>query len=223
MSAAHRLLCLALLGAAACSKTAAPPPTPPAVTCTDAAPCALEPSGAAKDGLIAAAGQVDVYSLEVAAARASVRTILNVRVEDAAPVTPVKLVFLLVAPDGKSVLASRGPARTTGPQSLLGSFLLPGAGSYRVIVRDVLSAASDSHNGYTVQAALIDDPDAAFEPDDALPAARPIGFSAATATASGSVAFAGDRDLLTFAVAVPGSIARTWTRCSISRFPASTS
>ncbi len=192
----------------ACKKSAPPPPPPPVVpACVEATPCVLTPGAAALTGMITAVGQVDTYTVEIPASRAGVRTILQLQVRDGAAATPVKLVSILESPDGGTVIASRGPTKTNGPQLLTGNFLIAAPGVYRLIVRDVLSQATDKFNGYSIQAAILDDPDALFEPDDTLATARPIGFSQAPASLSGSIAFAGDTDLMTFTVAPPGAIA----------------
>ena len=209
MTLTRKLLAAALGLAAACSKNGAvTPPPPPAVVCNYATPCALIPGSDATSGMIAAEAQADVYTVDIPASRAGLRTILQLKVDDPAPVTPVKLTAILLPAAGSAALATLGPTKTSGPQALRGNILMPGPGQYRVLVRDVTSTSADSHNGYSISAALLDDPDAAFEPDNTFATGRPIAFSTSTAQQSGSIAFAGDVDVLTFAVPAPGSTAR---------------
>lgn len=199
--------CAALLLVLVACK-AAPPPPPrlpaPTIVCADAAPCALA-SGVAQTGTIAAVGQVDVYSIPVPAT--GKRTLLQLALSNAAPVSPVRLVFVLETSDGASVLASRGSQTATGPQSIQGVYLLPAAGTYRLIVRDSLNTHADARNGYSLIASLLTDPDAQ-EPDDLPAQARPLAFSSTLAQTTGVIASIGDRDLCAFQVPAPGSLVR---------------
>lgn len=207
-----RRAAVALLALAACAKSEAPPPpTPPEAKCTEAKPCALVP-GTDAQNQITAAGQVDRYLLAVPAPGAGQRTLLKLALSSSAPVSPVRLVFLVLAPDGAAVLGTRGPVKGSGAQRLAATFLLPGAGSYPIVVRDATTTNVDTNATYTLSAQLVPDPDPA-EPDDLPALARAVVPAAAGAAApetrTGFIASAGDRDLLAFDLAAPGLV--RWT------------
>jgi hypothetical protein len=192
-------LLVSLLALAACGGSSQPQPQPdagPTPTCLDAAPCALA-SGIAQTGTISQVGQVDVYTVSSSSAS---RTLVKLLLTDPAPVTPVRFTMLLLGSDGHTPIGVRGPVPGTGAQTLAGTFLLPGPGTYKLLVRDVTAQKVDLHNPYTLTATLIADPDAQ-EPDDTPPQARPLApaaIGAAPATASGFVASSGDLDLIGF-------------------------
>ncbi|HUJ27873.1 MAG TPA: hypothetical protein VLW85_17735 [Myxococcales bacterium] len=194
---------LIALAIVACSKGEGPPPPPPDAgpSCTDTTPCTLTP-GTTGTGGIATVGQVDTWVLQ---ATGSGRIILRLQAGMTAPATPVRLLFSLQSADGSQVLATRSSTANTGPQKVQGNFLLPGAGSYRVVVRDSTNTHADSHNGYTLDASVIADPDS-NEPDDAPGQAKALGLSSVVQQASGVVASAGDVDLRSFTMAPPGGL-----------------
>ena len=196
-----RLLLLAL--AAACSSGGGGGTTtpPPAVTCTDEAPCVLTPGAAATGGIVKAA-QVDTYSI---ASTATGRTLLSLSLSMPAAATSVRLLLLLESSDGTQVLATRGPTPGAGPQSLGGNFLLPNAGTYRVVIRDSANTHVDTHNNYSLTAALLADPDT-NEPDDTAAQAVPIALTSALEQSSGYVASSKDLDLRSFTVATSGLV-----------------
>ena len=210
-AAATVVAALAAVALGACPKRSAPPGPDGGVSgaCVDT-PCVLA-SGVATTGTIEAVGQGNNYTIEFKASAAGKRTLLKVQLANAAPATPVRLVFFLETPDGKTELATRGPAAGTSAQQLSGNFLLPGPGVYRLLVRDGQAAHVDPKNPYTLTATLLDDPDAA-EPDDLPPQARtlaPATIGTPLAQASGMVASAGDRDLLAFDLAAPSLLRMT--------------
>lgn len=202
----RRALAACLLFAVGCKKTVAPPPP---TACVDATPCALEGyDGGRAIGFITAAGQVDVYTLTVPAARAQVRTLLQLALDDDAVVTPVKPVLIVETPDGGNVIGFRGPATGSGFQHLQANYLAPGAGTFPVLVRDALSRGVDPHNSYVLTGGLLDDPDRG-EPDDLPPQARPLALGTTPAQQSGFIASAGDTDLCSFEVPAPGLLVHT--------------
>lgn len=204
MTRSRRLLAGALV-LAACTKVAPPPPPPPPATCTEAAPCVLAPGTPARDR-IAAGGEVDHYLLRVPAVTAGARTILHLELASLATVTPVRFVVVVLAPGGKSVVGTLGPAAQTASQRLSANLLVADAGDYPILVRDVQTTAADPHNEYLLTATLLADPDAG-EPDDLPASARPMALGAAEVKAEGTIASRGDRDLLSFEVTGTGVLA----------------
>jgi hypothetical protein len=197
-----RLLLLAFaVGCSSSKGTGTTTVPPPAVACTDTAPCALT-AGTAATGGIATAGQVDTYSI---ASTATSRTLLSLSLSMPAAATPVRLLLLLESGDGTKVLATRGPIAGAGPQSLGGNFLLPAAGTYRVVVRDAANSHADPHNTYSLTGTLLADPDAS-EPDDTPAQAQPIALTSALEQSTGYVASSQDVDLRSFTVTTGGLV-----------------
>ncbi|MBS2026006.1 MAG: hypothetical protein JST92_26705, partial [Deltaproteobacteria bacterium] len=157
-------------------------------------------------------GEVNHYTVEVPQSFAGKRALLRIALSNAAPASPVRLVYLLENTDGSAVLASRGPAKGSGAQSIAGTFLVPGPGTYQLLVRDATNQNKDSNNPYTLSATVLEDPDTA-EPDDTPPQARvnqPAAPNAATPEAkSGEIASQGDLDLLQFELTQDGLV--HWT------------
>ena len=191
-------------GSAPASNTMPPPGN--TVSCTDMTPCALT-AGMAQSGDIAAVGQVDVYTLAVPAR--SARTLLKVALSNMTPISPVQLFFTVESSDGSSVLATRGPQTAPGQQALGGIFLVPAGATYRIIVRDASNTHADPHNGYSLVASLLTDPDPG-EPDNTPAQARPLMLSSTLSQTSGVIAYSGDIDLCQFTVPAPGVLVE-WT------------
>ena len=215
------LAVLAAATLAACSKATTTQPGPDAGgSGCDVTPCALA-SGVATTGAIEAVAQNSLYTIELPVSASGRRTLLKVALTNAAPVSPVRLMFFLETPDGLTNLATRGPAAGTGAQQLAGNFLLSGPGLYRLRVRDSQASHVDAKNPYTLTATLLDDPDAA-EPDDLPAQARPLAPAAAgqpQAQASGIIASAGDRDLLAFDLAAPSLVRLTVQQAAVPAGP----
>lgn len=135
----------------------------------------------------------------VGAEHAGKRPIVQVQL-DRPSVSPVRPVFTLVAAKSDTVMGSRGPVEGTGPAHLAANFLVPGPGTYDVIVRDADGDAADPRHPYTVLANVFDDPDQG-EADDAPAVARPATRGIAI---TGAIASSGDRDFISFSMPYAG-------------------
>ena len=160
--------------------------------CSEADPCILVDGGRSSEFLFPV-GDVDAFAFDVSGPG----RVANVRVENDADFSPIRLEVVLFSPNGEALDNRR--FQGNGRQVVEIQRALATAGRYRILVRDVGNDAADRTNPFFVTATVFEETDA-NEPNDVPAVATPV---TPGTPVNGAIGFEGDVDW--FSVTAPSN------------------